>query len=551
VVSEIGVFAHELGHAFGLPDLYDTDGGHSGAGSWDLMASGAWGCSGATPAQPCHMGAWTKSVLGWVDVVPVDPGMDLGSVTLPPVESSGTVYRVDSQDGSGDYFLLENRQRLGFDLQLPEEGIFVWRIDESVVTTSWRSNRVNAGAKMGVWLVQADDEDDLGAGRGRGDAGDPFPGSSGATAFHTVSRPASLSADGGVSGLTLVDIAAAGDDMTFRLSTRFTDLTVRVSDSVNTGGLLAVNGQTVDSVVVLTSAPFVEHTLEAAAGEGLAPGTRRGFQGWSDGETLRQRTVVTPLEDVVYVAEYGGVELEAAIILAGGVAGVEPATFVSDPPSGDLWFPAGANVTLSAVPRTGFSFSGWTGALSGQPNPATFLMDAPFSAGADFELVYAVAEATVELPAATNLEVQLEVEQGTAPVRWSIVDGALPVGVALSADGRLIGASVDVGRFQVTVEAVDALGLPATGSISLNMITPSIPIEELAAPFLLNGAVLEAAEINFLSRQGNAAPGYDLGDFRSWVLTDDALPFEARVTPRVVRMTVRLDAGARAKRVPR
>ena len=28
---------------------------------------------------------------------------------------------------------------------------------------------------MGVWLVQADGEDDLGAGRGRGDPDDPFP----------------------------------------------------------------------------------------------------------------------------------------------------------------------------------------------------------------------------------------------------------------------------------------------------------------------------------------------------------------------------------------
>ena len=66
-LSPIGVFTHELGHAFGLPDLYDTDtsnGKHAGAGNWELMASGSWGCDNASPSTPCHMGAWSKEVLG-------------------------------------------------------------------------------------------------------------------------------------------------------------------------------------------------------------------------------------------------------------------------------------------------------------------------------------------------------------------------------------------------------------------------------------------------------------------------------------------------------
>jgi immune inhibitor A len=39
---QIGVFAHEIGHAFGLPDLYDTDketnGNSAGLGNWCLMS---------------------------------------------------------------------------------------------------------------------------------------------------------------------------------------------------------------------------------------------------------------------------------------------------------------------------------------------------------------------------------------------------------------------------------------------------------------------------------------------------------------------------------
>jgi len=35
----IGVFCHELGHAFGLVDLYDTDNSSYGTGYWSLMSS--------------------------------------------------------------------------------------------------------------------------------------------------------------------------------------------------------------------------------------------------------------------------------------------------------------------------------------------------------------------------------------------------------------------------------------------------------------------------------------------------------------------------------
>jgi M6 family metalloprotease-like protein len=42
---EIGVFAHEFGHAFELPDLYDTQQTpvSQGVGNWDLMGAGSWG----------------------------------------------------------------------------------------------------------------------------------------------------------------------------------------------------------------------------------------------------------------------------------------------------------------------------------------------------------------------------------------------------------------------------------------------------------------------------------------------------------------------------
>jgi M6 family metalloprotease-like protein len=86
---DIGVFCHEFGHAFGLPDLYDTDGGSQGVGWWCLMGSGNWN----QPTNPGHMSAWSKSFLGWTDVV-VAPAVPTPFV-ISNVETNRQVYRLD------------------------------------------------------------------------------------------------------------------------------------------------------------------------------------------------------------------------------------------------------------------------------------------------------------------------------------------------------------------------------------------------------------------------------------------------------------------------
>ncbi len=550
-LAEIGVFAHELGHAFGLPDLYDNRRDcmtgsrpaycHNGAGSWDLMSTGSYGCDNRSPAMPCHMGAWTKAMLGWVDVVTLATDTDHGTLTLPPVETSSTVWRVDARDGSGEYFLLENRQRIGFDERLHAPGLLVWQVDQNVVDVRW--SQVNGDDHMGVRIRQADGRDDLDLGRGRGDGGDPFPGTSANTAFHTVSLPSSRSYAGGVSGLTIQDVAVAGTDVTLRLTTRLTTLTVGVTGAGSAGGLLTVDGAEVSaSPSTMVSAPFVVHALEAGAGEVLGPGTRRPFVRWQDDvAALRTRTVVTPLVDAQYIAEYGGVQHELALDVTGAVNGVGPGSFASDPPSDDLWFGETTVVSLRAVPRTGFDFVAWSGALAGQDNPATFTMDAPLAAGADFTLTYRVSEDTVALPAATDLDVRLSVVDGTDPVRWTLLDGDLPLGVTFSASGLLSGASLDIGRFPLTVQAIDAVGLPATGRVTLDFVLPAIPLERAATPFLLAGEPLTASELGFLDRQGNRGNGYDVGDFRAWALSSPAAPLSFAVVERVHRGTIVLD----------
>ena len=86
---DIGVFCHEFGHAFGLPDLYDTNGGSQGVGWWCLMGSGNWN----VPTTPAHMSAWSKDQLGWADVVVVPNAPT--PFSLFDAETNRQVYRLD------------------------------------------------------------------------------------------------------------------------------------------------------------------------------------------------------------------------------------------------------------------------------------------------------------------------------------------------------------------------------------------------------------------------------------------------------------------------
>ena len=535
-LDQIGVFAHESGHAFGLPDLYDTyasDGTQQGDGNWDLMATGAWGCDGGTPQSPCHMGAWSKSVLGWVDVQTLPSGTDVGTLSLPAVETSGQVYRVDAEDSSGDYYLLSNRRAVGFDTRVPGEGLLVWQIDPQWIAQQVVSNTVNGhNDHLGVWLRQADGLDNLTRpGGNRGDAGDPFPGDSANHVFHAGSDPAALTHLGSPSGMTVLDIQGGGAAAAqFHLSTRLTRISVSTQGDSGSGGLLTINGAPVTGTAdTLEVAPFVTDSVEAAEGEAISPGVRLPFVGWADDSIApRVRGIVTPMQDTSFVALYTGRQVLLTMEVTGGVNGVVPGTFQSTPASPDLWFDEGANVQIEAVPTRGFSFVAWSGALAGKPNPADITMSEPMQAGASFELTYAVPSVTMQV---TGGEVPswpaLQVDNGTGPVTWALVGGSLPDGLELYSTGVFRGAPMELGTFPLTVRATDANGLTAEGTVTLEVSKPVLPADKLASPFFGVGPTLTETEQRFLDRQGNRNGGYDLGDFRAWVLANPDLPSTA------------------------
>ena len=91
-IIDIGVFCHEFGHAFGLPDLYDTDNSSEGVGEWCLMGSGNYNNTNS----PAHMCTWSKTELGWSNLVVVSSQKI--PYAIQNVEFNRTAYRVDIPD---------------------------------------------------------------------------------------------------------------------------------------------------------------------------------------------------------------------------------------------------------------------------------------------------------------------------------------------------------------------------------------------------------------------------------------------------------------------
>lgn len=197
----VGVYAHEFAHVLGLPDLYDYGYESAGVGAWSVMAGGSWtrypNHYNYSGNKPVHLDAWNKYFAGLVEVKEVKNNGSLDFNLKNSVESN-VVLKVDVPRSHGtEYFLIENRQQVGFDQGLGRygadlHGLAVWHVDDNVLyrtfsrpneAENWNPDRngdrlgaapaSNGEHHYGVSLVQADGDFSLEKGS-RGDAGDVF-----------------------------------------------------------------------------------------------------------------------------------------------------------------------------------------------------------------------------------------------------------------------------------------------------------------------------------------------------------------------------------------
>ena len=186
-MAGIGTFTHEFGHVLGLADMYATDGAeHQTLSYWNIMDSGAYLNSGRTP--PAY-NAFERFQLGYLapellQNYPVNVSLDtLLSSNKAYLISSTANHNLNFNDLTPkEFFLLENRQKKGWDRYLPGHGMLVYRINYN--QNDWDFNEPNNNPDaMGVDIMEADgisNDNTLG--------GDPFPGTANKTSYELVLR---------------------------------------------------------------------------------------------------------------------------------------------------------------------------------------------------------------------------------------------------------------------------------------------------------------------------------------------------------------------------
>ena len=211
----IGTFCHENGHLLcRFPDMYDygdfqrdgDDKDSAGIGRYCLMGSGNHLDSGRSPAPVC---GYLRDLAGWCDTV-----IDLNTSGSHSAEHGkyGTVFKYRTSKPN-EYFIIENRTRMGLDRALPASGLAVYHCD---ITGSNEFQQGSADRHYQCALLQADGRLDLENNLNTGNSTDLYGKTNGVILNHAT-NPSSKEWDGRESGLVLSDISDTGANIDFKV----------------------------------------------------------------------------------------------------------------------------------------------------------------------------------------------------------------------------------------------------------------------------------------------------------------------------------------------
>ncbi|HEX9754845.1 MAG TPA: M6 family metalloprotease domain-containing protein [Gemmatimonadales bacterium] len=403
-IMAIGTIAHETGHAFGLPDLYDTDASSrtEGIGHWGLMGSG----NNARPYSPSSYEAWSLAELGWVALEELTASR---TITTGARQLTDTVFLAHSDDPTA-YVMIENRQAAQSDtaqmnpvFASPKQpGLLIWLIDEERIDIGRASNTVNTGFRHGVALMQADGLNQLRTpgSRNRGDTGDSYPGSSGNPRFGLSTNPSARNNFGEYLGFVVDQIEELpGQVMRFRFLRRAPSLFAAGFAAAQIRVNAVTTGRFED--VIPAGDPV---TLDVDAEQTTAGGrTRARFLAWSNGGPRTQNLESGVKPDTV-TASFA-VDHRVMVLVSGG--GTVTASAAGDLGAG-VYVGEGSPVTLTATPPTGILFAGWSGDTASASPVLQLQVRRPYDLTALFvaDLQIAEADATAEILGGSRLSLE-------------------------------------------------------------------------------------------------------------------------------------------------
>lgn len=125
-IEGIGCFCHEFSHCMGFPDFYDTAyNGWFGMNDFDLMCSGSYNGNTFIPAGYT---AHEKMMCGWQDPI-VLSDKDTTVTSLQPMSNNGETFIIYNDGHTDEYFMIENRQKSGWDAGYPARGLMITHVD--------------------------------------------------------------------------------------------------------------------------------------------------------------------------------------------------------------------------------------------------------------------------------------------------------------------------------------------------------------------------------------------------------------------------------------
>jgi len=212
VDMKIGTFCHEAGHLIcRFPDLYDygsRDGDSdpsAGMGYFCLMASGSHLNHGRSPAP---ISGYLRNLAGWADneIILNNPGK-----YQTKHGDYNTVHKYLVNNKPNEYFIIENRTRLGLDLHCKSSGLSVNHCD-TLGSNEWQGGTADKHYQCA--LIQADGSRNLENNRNQGDEDDLFKQKRGLILSRDT-IPSSRAWGGMESGLKIYNITEPGEVIFF------------------------------------------------------------------------------------------------------------------------------------------------------------------------------------------------------------------------------------------------------------------------------------------------------------------------------------------------
>ena len=137
-IAGIGTMCHEYSHCLGYPDFYDIDySGGQGMGAYDLMDQGSYNGGGYQPAGYTSYERWFA---GWGEPIELKD-QDVEVRNLKSMQNKGDYYIIYNDKNANEYYLLENRQKEGWDASLPMAGLLILHCDYDA--SVWEQNGPN------------------------------------------------------------------------------------------------------------------------------------------------------------------------------------------------------------------------------------------------------------------------------------------------------------------------------------------------------------------------------------------------------------------------